>query len=120
MPFRLFFAFLILGCATVMAQTPKVNQDRLENRIFQLAKFGLQQNGETERVAFSDADVAAQQWMIQKLKDLGLQVHIDFAGNIIGKREGKKSSLNPISFGSHIDRVPTEETMTAVLVLWPL
>jgi len=38
--------------------------------------------------------------------DLGLDVHIDFAGNIIGIREGKNASLKPISFGSHIDRVP--------------
>lgn len=83
-----------------------VNQDRLEQRIFDLAKFGIQQNGETERVAFSDADVAAQHWVIQTLKDLGLNVHIDYAGNIIGRREGKKPTLNPISFGSHIDRVP--------------
>ncbi len=106
MPFRLLFVFLFLGCATLFAQKLKVNQDRLENRIMELAKFGLQENGETERVAFSDADIAAQQWTIQKLKDLGLQVHIDFAGNIIAKREGKKPALKPISFGSHIDRVP--------------
>lgn len=106
MSFRLISLFLFLGCASILAQKVTVNQDRLENRILELAKFGLQENGETERVAFSDADVAAQQWMIQKLKDLGLQVHIDFAGNIIGKREGKKSALKPISFGSHIDRVP--------------
>lgn len=106
MSFRLISLFLFFGCATLIAQKATVNQDRLENRILELAKFGLQENGETERVAFSDSDVAAQQWMIQKLKDLGLKVHIDFAGNIIGQRVGKKSSLKPISFGSHIDRVP--------------
>ena len=95
-----------LACIPILAQKPKVDQNRLEARIFELAKFGLQENGETERVAFSDADVAAQQWVIQTLKDLGLAVHIDFAGNVIGMREGKKPSLKPISFGSHIDRVP--------------
>jgi N-carbamoyl-L-amino-acid hydrolase len=106
MPFRLFTIFIFLGCTTILAQKPEVNQDRLEKRIIELAEFGLQENGETERVAFSDADVAAQQWVIKKLTDLGLDVHIDFAGNIIGTRAGKKSSLKPISFGSHIDRVP--------------
>ena len=103
---RLFSIFLILGLSTILAQKPKVNKDRLENRIFELAKFGLQENGETERVAFSDADAAAQKWVVQTLKDLGLDVHIDFAGNIIGKRGGDNTSLKPISFGSHIDRVP--------------
>jgi N-carbamoyl-L-amino-acid hydrolase len=105
MPFRLLSIVLFIGCIS-FAQQPKVNQDRLEKRIFELAEFGLQENGETERVAFSDADVAAQQWVIQRLNELGLEVHIDFAGNIIAKRPGKKSSLKPISFGSHIDRVP--------------
>ncbi len=106
MPLRLFSVFLFVGYATILAQTPVVNQDRLENRIFELAKFGLQENEETERVAFSDADVAAQKWVINTMTLLGMEVHIDFAGNIIGKREGKNPSLKPISFGSHIDRVP--------------
>ncbi len=99
------FCFLF-SCTYLFAQIPKVNQDRLENRIFELAKFGIQENDETERVAFSDADIEAQKWVVQKLKDLGLEVHIDFSGNVIGKREGKKTSSKPISFGSHIDRVP--------------
>lgn len=103
---RLLSIFLFFGCTTILAQKPKVNQDRLENRILELAKFGLQENGETERVAFSDADVAAQKWVMNTLTNLGLEVYIDFAGNIIGTRKGKDASLKPISFGSHIDRVP--------------
>jgi len=103
---RLLVPLFFFGCILLQAQKYQVNQDRLEKRIFELAKFGLQENGETERVAFSDADVAAQQWMVQTLTNLGLEVHIDFAGNIIGKRKGKKPSLKSISFGSHIDRVP--------------
>jgi N-carbamoyl-L-amino-acid hydrolase len=83
-----------------------VNQDRLEKRITELAQFGIQENGETERVAFSDADVAAQQWVISQLKEMGIETHIDFAGNIIGIRKGTSASKKPISFGSHIDRVP--------------
>jgi len=103
---RLSILLFFFGCTLIFAQNFKVNEDRLENRIFELAKFGLKENGETERVAFSDADVEAQQWVVNTLKDLGLKVHIDFAGNINGKREGTKPSLKPISFGSHIDRVP--------------
>ncbi|MFK7814250.1 MAG: M20 family metallo-hydrolase [Maribacter sp.] len=106
MPFRLITIFIFLGCTTVLAQKPEVNKDRLEKRIIKLAEFGLQENGETERVAFSDADVSAQKWVIQTLENLGLDVHIDFAGNVIGVRKGKDASLKRISFGSHIDRVP--------------
>jgi N-carbamoyl-L-amino-acid hydrolase len=92
----------------LMAQkkSPVVIQDRLEQRIFDLAKFGLQENGDTERVAFSDADIEARKWIIETLDTLKLEVYIDYAGNIIGKREGKDLSKNLISFGSHIDRVP--------------
>jgi N-carbamoyl-L-amino-acid hydrolase len=83
-----------------------VNQDRLDKRITELAQFGIQENGETERVAFSNADVAAQQWVISQLKDMSIDTHIDFAGNVIGIRKGTDKTKKPISFGSHIDRVP--------------
>ncbi len=103
---RIVQLLIFMGSIVVFAQKPLVNQDRLEKRIFELAKFGLQENGETERVAFSNADIEAQKWVIQTLKNLGLEVHVDFAGNVIGRRKGKDTSLKPISFGSHIDRVP--------------
>lgn len=84
----------------------KINQDRLEKRIFNLAEFGLQENGETERVAFSDADIEARNWVIKTLKGFGMEVKVDAAGNIIGTRKGTDASKKPIAFGSHIDRVP--------------
>ena len=102
---RLFlFAFFSL-CLTLQAQYT-VNEDRLEKRIMELAQFGIQDNGETESVAFSDADVAAQQWAVSQLKGLGMATFIDYAGNIVAKRLGTVKNAKTISFGSHIDRVP--------------
>jgi N-carbamoyl-L-amino-acid hydrolase len=43
---------------------------------------------------------------MELMKKAGLDPTIDAAGNIIGKRKGKNSSLKPIGFGSHIDMVP--------------
>lgn len=108
MTIRILRLLFFLGCAYSFAQGqgPRIDQDRLENRIIELAKFGLQNNGETERVAFSDADIEAQQWVVSLLKEMGLETHIDFAGNIIGLRKGTNPTKKPISFGSHIDRVP--------------
>lgn len=100
------FTFLSFYIIVAQESLPNVNQDRLEASIFKLSEFGLQQNGETERVAFSDADIEARSWVISTLKSLGLKVSIDFAGNIIGLLNGKYPSKKPISFGSHIDRVP--------------
>jgi len=100
-------ALFLLFVEQLGAQTiPVVNQDRLEARIVELAQFGLQEDGTTERVAFSDADIAARKWTIKILENLGVSVHIDFAGNIVGVRKGTDADKKPISFGSHIDRVP--------------
>ncbi|WP_431162172.1 Zn-dependent hydrolase [Flagellimonas beolgyonensis] len=99
-------AFLSFSILFSQKNQPTVDQQRLEQRIFDLAKFGLQENGETERVAFSNADIEARQWVVETLKGFGMEVRIDAAGNIIGYREGKDASKKPIAFGSHIDRVP--------------
>ncbi|MDH3699384.1 MAG: Zn-dependent hydrolase [Flavobacteriaceae bacterium] len=84
----------------------QVNQDRLERSIMELAQFGIDDTGETHRVAFSDADIEGRKWMMGQMQDAGMDVHIDFAGNIIGRRTGTDSQLKPIGFGSHIDAVP--------------
>jgi N-carbamoyl-L-amino-acid hydrolase len=97
---------ILLIITTGLEAQLTVNQERLESRIMELAQFGIQENGETERVAFSDADIAAQQWVVSQLKGMGLATYVDYAGNIIGKRFGTDKNAKPISFGSHIDRVP--------------
>ena len=96
-----------LSSVSILAQSNvQVNQERLEQSIFALAKFGIDENGETHRVAFSDADIEARTWMVKQMKEAGLDVHIDFAGNIIGKRAGSGPDLPTLGFGSHIDAVP--------------
>lgn len=87
-------------------KTLKVNQDRLEKSIKQLARFGQKPNGEGNRVAFSDGDIQGRKFTIQIMREAGLEVSVDFAGNIIGKRAGENPELSPIAFGSHIDMVP--------------
>jgi N-carbamoyl-L-amino-acid hydrolase len=84
----------------------KVNQNRIENRIFELAKFGKGPDGKGYRVAFTKGDVEGRAWFVEQMKNAGLEVTIDFAGNIVGKRKGKDAALKPIAFGSHIDMVP--------------
>ena len=84
----------------------KVNEQRIESRIFELSEFGKDQNGKAYRVAFSEGDIKARNWFIDLMKKAGLEVKIDEVGNIIGRRNGKKSKLKPIAFGSHMDMVP--------------
>ncbi|NER13602.1 hydantoinase/carbamoylase family amidase [Leptobacterium flavescens] len=105
--FFLALAFLSFSwCQAFQDNSPKVNQQRLEATIFELAKFGRNETGGTSRVAFSQADLEGRKYVIELMKKTGLEVSVDFAGNIIGRRKGKDPSKKPIAFGSHIDTVP--------------
>ncbi len=102
-----FFACLLLASIVALGQTTiKVNQQRIEERIFSLAKFGKDSLGRGYRVAYTKGDIEGRAWFIGLMKKAGLEVSIDYAGNIIGKRKGKDPSLKPIAFGSHLDMVP--------------
>src|SRR6186713_315144 len=83
-----------------------VNAQRIESRIFELAKFGRAENGHGYRIAYTKGDIEGRAWFVELMKKAGLDPTIDAAGNIIGNRKGKNSSLKPIGFGSHIDMVP--------------
>ena len=87
-------------------QSLRVNAKRIEERIMKLAEFGINSEGGIDRVAFSEADIQGRKYVISLMKEAGLNVRIDEAGNIIGRREGKDSNLPPIMFGSHTDTVP--------------
>lgn len=83
-----------------------INSKRIESRIFELAKFGVDEKGRGYRVAYTKGDIEGRAWFMELMKKAGLNPTIDTAGNIIGKRKGKNPSLKPIGFGSHIDMVP--------------
>ena len=83
-----------------------VNGQRIESRIFELAKFGRDESGHGHRVAYTKGDIEGRAWFMDLMKKAGLDPTIDAAGNIIGKRKGKNQTLRPIGFGSHIDMVP--------------
>ncbi len=103
---------MLFSVSTAFSQTPvkdkesRVNQQRIESRIVELAKFGKDSLGRGYRVAYSKGNVAAMEWFTSLMKKAELEVTIDAAGNIIGKRKGKNPSLKPIAFGSHLDMVP--------------
>jgi N-carbamoyl-L-amino-acid hydrolase len=104
----LFFLTMLILSPLAVAQTAAVsaNPDRMEQRIMALSAFGRDASGATSRVAFSEADLAGRKYIMGLMRDAGLTVRVDTAGNIIGRRAGKEDSLPPIMFGSHIDSVP--------------
>ncbi len=58
------------------------------------------------RLAFTDADWAGRQYIIDRMTDAGLFVEIDDFGNVIGYKLGKKPDLPVVMVGSHTDSVP--------------
>ena len=84
-----------------------VDSDRLNGALTSLATFGATPEGGVTRVAYSDADLAARDWVALRMRDAGLDVSVDLAGNLIATRPGSESDLPPLLLGSHIDSVPS-------------
>lgn len=101
---------LLLTCVLVVGvfaqDGTSVNGARLNASLRELAEFGKTAEGGTNRVAYSADDAAARQYVMGLMREAQLDVSIDAAGNIIGRRAGSDPSLKPIMIGSHIDSVP--------------
>lgn len=103
---RFTITFLLLLLSAISYAQVAVNQQRLEQRIAELSQFGKDANGRGYRVAYTKGDIEAREYFMGLMRNAGLEVSIDNAGNIIGKRKGKDPLLKPIAFGSHLDMVP--------------
>ena len=86
--------------------TMRVNGKRIMDHIFALAEFGKNPQGGASRVAYSDADKQGREYVMGLLRNAKLDVAIDAAGNLIGRRAGSANNLKPLLIGSHIDTVP--------------
>lgn len=95
-----------LSAATPWRDAPRINGDRLNLHLRELAEFGKNPQGGVSRVGYTDADKQGRDFAMRRMREAGLEVRIDTAGNIIGRLAGKDPRLKPIMFGSHIDSVP--------------
>ena len=96
----------ILTINFLTAQNYEVDKDRIIDLFENLKQFGVNENQGNDRVAYSDFDINAREYISEKLEKIGAIVYTDFAGNLIAKYNPHNSNLKPISFGSHIDAVP--------------
>src|SRR5215467_2892807 len=81
-----------------------VNSQRLQGTLEKLSEFGRNPEGGVTRLGFSETDLAAREYVSGLMKQAGLQVRVDPAGNLFGWRAGSES-LPTLLFGSHIDSV---------------
>lgn len=98
--------FAVISHHSLAQEKIFADANRIEARIFELAEFGKNPQGGVSRISFSEADLQGRKYIIQLMEQLGLEVHVDAAANIIGRRSGKNNDLPVIAFGSHTDSVP--------------
>ncbi len=82
----------------------RINGDRLLSRLAALARIGDTGDGGARRMALSDEDKLGRDQLVAWLKEIGLAVHVDKIGNIVGVLAGATDAA-PILMGSHIDTV---------------
>jgi len=111
---RNFTRALLLGSAWELSRSAPgaapaltIDSARLRRSLEELARFGRNLEGGVSRIAWSQADVEARAWVRESLMSgIGLEVRIDPAGSIYGRRAGREPEQPAILFGSHIDSVP--------------
>jgi allantoate deiminase len=71
----------------------------------ELAAIGRSARGGTTRVAWSDELFRAYDWIGERMRELGLEVEVDPAGNLVGR--WNVGTGKAIGTGSHLDTVPS-------------
>ncbi len=82
----------------------RINGPRLLSRLEALARIGDTGDGGARRLALSDEDKQGRDQLVAWLDQVGLDVHVDQIGNIVGVLPGATDAA-PILLGSHIDTV---------------
>ena len=79
-----------------------INPERLMQDLHELRRFGTSGNG-VIRPAYSDADIAAREWLAARMAQAGLTAVFDPVGNLFGLPPGDGKCLLS---GSHSDSQP--------------
>jgi len=91
--------------AAASGQLRHINAERLQANLEKLSEFGRNPEGGVTRLGFSQTEMDARAYVMGLMREAGLQVRVDAAGNIFGHRAGS-AHLPILLFGSHIDSVP--------------
>jgi N-carbamoyl-L-amino-acid hydrolase len=85
----------------------QVNGLRLTDTLARLGQIGRNPaTGGINRVAYGEADREARAFVAGLMRAAGLEVRLDAAGNLMGRRAGTEPNRPPLMFGSHVDSVP--------------
>lgn len=80
----------------------QIDPKRFLASLHELRRFGASGVGKgVVRPAYSDADIAAREWLMDQMREAGFQVHVDPVGSVWGLAEGPS-----LLMGSHSDSQP--------------
>ncbi len=83
-----------------------VDQNRLWQRLMEMAQIGAIPGSGVNRAAFSDEDVASRKLLIAWARARNFAVAIDAIGNLFIRRAGSDPHAAPVMTGSHMDTQP--------------
>lgn len=89
-----------------MASNLRINGPRLVSTLMELAAIGATPEGGCRRLALTEEDQLGRDWLVARMRGLGLDVRVDAVGNIVGILKGQQDGPAVI-LGSHIDTVGT-------------
>jgi len=84
----------------------QINGQRLIDSLFALGEFGALEGGGVCRLAATAEDKAGRDFVVARMKALGLDISVDAIGNVTGVYAGEEA-LPMVMMGSHIDTVGT-------------
>jgi ureidoglycolate amidohydrolase len=103
-------AFATCGLSDRVRKGIRVDEQRLVDQIRHLARFSDDPNPAVTRILFTENDVLARKYIISLMEDIGLDVHSDAMGSIVGTwmpdSEGSHPAQASVMTGSHCDAIP--------------
>jgi len=81
---------------------PRIDGDRLLADLKRIREFGRWESG-VDRPTFSPQDIASRHWLVERMREAGLEAEIDGIGNVIGR---SRSAGPCLLMGSHTDTQP--------------
>lgn len=82
----------------------RINSDRLQSRLRDLAQIGATSGGGVTRLALTDEDRGGRDLLASWIRGAGLELRVDDVGTMTGHRAGRRAAP-PVLLGSHIDTV---------------
>lgn len=84
----------------------KVDASRVQAELDQLATYSSTEAPSVTRILFTDTDLAGRDYVRSLMREAGLEVIEDPAGNIFGRWLGSEPDAGRVGSGSHCDAIP--------------